>query len=400
MRGKSDLRSPGAPISPTAQSPPVPDFITQTDKFGNAATPRSADGIAAARKSSHTHKSAHETVPFDEEQPVETLEVGDSGDSILENLRMMCCCLLSDVTYPDDTNKDVVTSPPPVASDGEKQGEEITHNNRRKRVNGTKNKISRSIVSCGRSLVDDDCEPLKLLPSIHPHDEGKKCLVLDLDETLVHSSFRAVSGADFVLPVQVSHPLILAEFFCAIFNPLLMHFVACDKIEDVVHFVYVSKRPGVDFFLNEMAKYYEVVVYTASLNKYADPLLDQLDPNGCIRARLFRDSCVYHEGNYVKDLSRLDRDLSQSIIIDNSPSSYIFHPENAIDCTSYIDDAHDRELEHIAKFLKGIRKVHDVRKVCSLWRQWPQIPHFDGILYPHDDLESSSEEEKKCDKVS
>jgi len=149
-----------------------------------------------------------------------------------------------------------------------------------------------------------------------------------------------------------------------------------------------------------MAKYYEVVVYTASLNKYADPLLDQLDPKGCIRARLFRDSCVYHEGNYVKDLSRLDRDLSQAIIIDNSPSSYIFHPENAIDCTSYIDDAHDRELDHIAKFLKGIRKVNDVRKVCSMWRQWPQIPHTDGILYPHDDLESSSGEEKKSDKVS
>ena len=164
--------------------------------------------------------------------------------------------------------------------------------------------------------------------------------------------------------------------------------------------MYVSKRPGVDFFLTEMAKYYEVVVYTASLNKYADPLLDQLDPNGCIRARLFRDSCVYHEGNYVKDLSRLDRDLSQAIIIDNSPSSYTFHPENAIDCTSYIDDPRDRELDHIAKFLKGIRKVHDVRKVCSMWRQWPQIPHTDGILYPHDDLESSSGEEKKCDKVS
>jgi RNA polymerase II subunit A small phosphatase-like protein len=170
----------------------------------------------------------------------------------------------------------------------------------------------------------------------------------------------------------------------------------------------VAKRPGVDEFLTEMAKYYEIVVYTASLNKYADPLLDLLDPNRVIRTRLFRESCVFYEGNYVKDLSLLDRDLSQSIIIDNSPSSYLFHPENAIDCSSFIDDIHDRELEQvccwrerekepscrtlllqelcflyillvvcvvhqIANFLVGVKDVKDVRNVCHLWRDWPQV---------------------------
>jgi len=145
------------------------------------------------------------------------------------------------------------------------------------------------------------------------------------------------------------------------------------KIEDVVHFVYVAKRPGVDEFLTEMAKHYEIVVYTASLNKYADPLLDLLDPNRVIRCRLFRESCVYYEGNYVKDLSLLDRDLSQAIIVDNSPSSYIFHPENAIDCSSFIDDPMDRELDQIAAFLKGVKDVKDVRNMCQLWREWPHV---------------------------
>jgi RNA polymerase II subunit A small phosphatase-like protein len=120
-----------------------------------------------------------------------------------------------------------------------------------------------------------------------------------------------------------------------------------------------------------MAKHYEVVIYTASLNKYADPLLDLLDPNRVIRTRLFRESCVYYEGNYVKDLSLLDRDLSQAIIIDNSPSSYMFHPENAIDCTSFIDDVKDRELDQISKFLVAVKDVKDVRNVCHLWRDWP-----------------------------
>jgi RNA polymerase II subunit A small phosphatase-like protein len=145
------------------------------------------------------------------------------------------------------------------------------------------------------------------------------------------------------------------------------------QIEDVVHFVYVAKRPGVDEFLIEMAKHYEVVIYTASLNKYADPLLDLLDPKRVIRARLFRESCVYYEGNYVKDLSLLDRDLSQSIIIDNSPSSYMFHPENAIDCSSFIDDPRDRELDQMGAFLAGIKDVKDVRGVCPQWRDWPTI---------------------------
>ena len=138
-----------------------------------------------------------------------------------------------------------------------------------------------------------------------------------------------------------------------------------------MHFVYVAKRPGVDDFLVEMAKHYEIVIYTASLNKYADPLLDLLDPHKTIRTRLFRESCVYFEGNYVKDLSLLDRDLSQTIIVDNSPSSYLFHPENAIDCTSFIDDVKDRELDQIARFLADVRKVDDVRTVCHQWKDWP-----------------------------
>ena len=151
------------------------------------------------------------------------------------------------------------------------------------------------------------------------------------------------------------------------------HEPTAPQIEDVVHFVYVAKRPGVDEFLLEMAKHYEIVIYTASLNKYADVLLDLLDPHRTIRTRLFRESCVFYEGNYVKDLSLLNRPLSQSIIIDNSPASYLFHPENAIDCTSFIDDVTDRELDQIGKFLVGVKDVKDMRGMINLWRHWPNV---------------------------
>lgn len=59
-------------------------------------------------------------------------------------------------------------------------------------------------------------------------------------------------------------------------------------------------------------------------------MADLLDRWGVFRARLFRESCVFHRGNYVKDLNKLGRDLQKVIIVDNSPASYIFHPDNAV----------------------------------------------------------------------
>jgi len=117
---------------------------------------------------------------------------------------------------------------------------------------------------------------------------------------------------------------------------------------------------------------YLISVYrsVASLSKYADPLLDILDPNKLIKTRLFRENCVFFEGHYVKDLSLLDREINQTIIVDNSPMSYIFHPENAIDCTSFFDDFQDIELWQIADFLLSIKSCPDVRKVCPYWREW------------------------------
>lgn len=93
-----------------------------------------------------------------------------------------------------------------------------------------------------------------------------------------------------------------------------------------------------------MGKLFECVLFTASLAKYADPVADLLDKSKVFKARLFREACVYYRGNYVKDLSRLGRDLNKVIIIDNSPASYIFHPDNAVACYSWFDDPNDTQL--------------------------------------------------------
>lgn len=118
----------------------------------------------------------------------------------------------------------------------------------------------------GESQEDIRREEQGLLGRRKPQHRNKKCLVIDLDETLVHSSFKAVDKCDFIVPVE---------------------------IENVVHNVYVLVRPYANEFLVEAAKHYEIVLFTASLAKYADPLLDLLDKEHTIDARLFRDSCVH-----------------------------------------------------------------------------------------------------------
>ncbi|KAI0999575.1 hypothetical protein K3495_g8623 [Podosphaera aphanis] len=174
-----------------------------------------------------------------------------------------------------------------------------------------------------------------LLPPIAPRFKGKKCLVLDLDETLVHSSFKVLHQADFTIPVE---------------------------IEGQLHNVYVIKRPGVDRFMKRVGELYEVVVFTASVSKYGDPLLDQLDVHNVVHHRLFRESCYNHQGNYVKDLSQVGRDLRETIIIDNSPTSYIFHPQHAVPISSWFSDAHDNELLDLIPVLEDLA-VSDVRDV-------------------------------------
>ncbi|CCE65848.1 hypothetical protein TPHA_0N00670 [Tetrapisispora phaffii CBS 4417] len=180
-----------------------------------------------------------------------------------------------------------------------------------------------------------------LLPPIEKKFADRKCLVLDLDETLVHSSFKYLNIADFVLPVD---------------------------IDNQVQNVYVSKRPGVDEFLKIVGDLYEVIVFTASVSRYGNPLMDILDPHKYIHHRLFRDSCYVYEGNYVKNLSQIGRPLGDIIILDNSPASYIFHPQHAIPISSWFSDSHDSELLNIIPLLEDLSKksVLDVGKILDV----------------------------------
>ncbi len=73
-----------------------------------------------------------------------------------------------------------------------------------------------------------------------------------------------------------------------------------------------------------MHKYYEIIVYTASLSKYADPLVNHLDKENVCAYKLFREHCTYYNNSFVKDLTRLGRPMKDVIIVDNSPIAFMF----------------------------------------------------------------------------
>ena len=81
-------------------------------------------------------------------------------------------------------------------------------------------------------------------------------------------------------------------------------------------------RPGTKEFLEAMAKHYEVVIFTASLSNYADPLMDLLDPKGLCTSRLFREHCSFNGKFFVKDMSLIGRRMEDIILVDNNPNSY------------------------------------------------------------------------------
>lgn len=160
-------------------------------------------------------------------------------------------------------------------------------------------------------------------------------LVLDLDETLVHCSVDGGVGADLVFPVN--------------FN-------------GVEYRVAVKLRPHMHRFLRIVAERFEVVVFTASQQVYADTLLDIIDPKReLIKHRLFRDSCLLVEGNYLKDLNVLGRDLAKTVLVDNSPHAFGYQVDNGIPIESWFDDPNDSELLKLADFLSTIENADDVR---------------------------------------
>lgn len=149
------------------------------------------------------------------------------------------------------------------------------------------------------------------LPSIRHHTYS---LVIDLDETLIH----------FALKTNCS---------------------------------YVNIRPYTNFFINTLSKYYELIIFTAAIEEYADYIVEQIDPEHHISHKLYRRHTVSKDNKTIKDLNKIGREIDKVCIIDNNKENFSLQPENGIEVRPFIDDENDDELLVLANELVRVYKM-------------------------------------------
>ncbi|KAL9452272.1 hypothetical protein AB3S75_008125 [Citrus x aurantiifolia] len=190
--------------------------------------------------------------------------------------------------------------------------------------------------------IEQDNDIANFRPTASPKETQRRksvTLALDLDETLVHSTLEYCDDADFT--------------FTVFFNMK-------------EHTVYVKQRPHLKTFLERVAEMFEVVIFTASQSIYAAQLLDILDPDGkLISRRVYRESCIFSDGTYTKDLTVLGVDLAKVAIIDNSPQVFRLQVNNGIPIKSWFDDPSDCSLISLLPFLEILADAEDIRPIIA-----------------------------------
>ena len=146
-----------------------------------------------------------------------------------------------------------------------------------------------------------------------------------------------------------------------------------DLDETLVHYVeeedkaYVQVRPFADYFLNELGKYFEIVIFTAAAEDYADIVLKELDKNNSVSYKLYRKHTNQSNGIFLKDLNKLGRDINKVCIIDNNKENFGLQPENGLHISSFVGDQNDNELNILSKELMQIIKsnLNDIKPIIK-----------------------------------
>ncbi|KAA8523557.1 hypothetical protein F0562_009980 [Nyssa sinensis] len=168
----------------------------------------------------------------------------------------------------------------------------------------------------------------KLLPDLHPLEQHVFTLVLDLNETLIYSDWKRDRGWR------------------------------------------TFKRPGVDAFLEHLAQFYEIVVYSDQLSMYVDPIVDRLDSKHCIRYRLSRGATRYKDGKHYRDLSMLNRDPSRILYISGHAQESSLQPENSLPIKPWKLESDDTTLLDLIPFLEYVARHRpaDIRPVLASYQ--------------------------------
>ncbi|XP_044486282.1 mitochondrial import inner membrane translocase subunit TIM50 [Mangifera indica] len=213
-----------------------------------------------------------------------------------------------------------------------------------------------------RTLVEEQVkgftEPTseKLLPDLHPAEQHVFTLVLDLNETLLYSDWKRDRGWR------------------------------------------TFKRPGVDAFLEHMAKFYEIIVYSDQLPMYVDPVCDRLDSNQYMRYRLSRGATKYQDGKHYRDLSKLNRDPAKILYVSGHAFESSLQPENCVPIKPYKLETDDTSLLDLIPFLEYVARHSpaDIRTVLASYERKDVAKEF---LERSKDYQRRMQEQRKQNRI-
>ena len=146
-----------------------------------------------------------------------------------------------------------------------------------------------------------------------------------------------------------------------------------DLDETLVHYIeeensaYVQVRPYAEHFLKELSKHFEIVLFTAAEEEYTNIILKELNKDNYINYVLCRKYTELNNGSYIKDLSKLGRDLKRVCIIDNNKDNFSLQPENGLFISSYFGEQNDNELLLLCNDLMKIieKQPDDIRNIIK-----------------------------------
>ena len=201
----------------------------------------------------------------------------------------------------------------------------------------TKQKKTFSLSPCHKNTlsINQNKTPIK----------KEKVLAIDLDESIIHSSFEPFENPDYILPIKLKSN-------------------NNNNIKSEDSNLYINIRPGFSDFLTSLSNYYEIFIFTAASSDYAIPIINLIDPEKIIKKSYFREDCtLIEEETYIKDLNKFNNnyDLKDIVLIDNNIISFLFQKENGIPIKSWYDDYNDIELYKLIPILKNLSGFYDVR---------------------------------------
>ena len=202
-----------------------------------------------------------------------------------------------------------------------------TNNNNRSKSKNKKKEVKKEETKENKDKEKEKISIVIADPFISEPMTKDFCLVLDIDETISHT-MRLSFGNYFLL------------------------------------------RPGVIHLIKKLYNFYEIDIFTAAIKRYADNIINKLDPNdNYIRYRFYREHCIYEGTKTVKKLVRIGRDLNKIIFVDNIKYNAKYNMDNLYHVSSWKDDVYDTEMIKLQDLLVDIivngKFKDDIRKGIS-----------------------------------